>query len=255
MFLFSFAILRTISILIFHAEFSPSILFEFTPLFLLPNVDLGFLLTITVILLSAEVYLHWFENKQKLSYSLVPSIIILSGIGVSTGIKPILIEYIHYYFLFIFLIISFLCDYHKILIYDEIEKERKAEKERIFVPISRGKEELRKLSDELSEKDKNLAKFEAEINLKNEIVEKSIKSLKLKDDELKKRELRLSRAEQELTDTHIFDMITIEDMYKDTAYVAHDTLLFIREYLKSMNIDTSKIDEHIKKRNNKLIFE
>lgn len=124
-FLASFLIMKFIFIFFLNASFTPSFIFDLTPLSLLPGMNNLQLLFASLLIVLVDTYLHVTNNRRHLRYSFIPTGIMIAGISTAIIKQPGNIGYVSHYMLFAFLLIATLIDQRILLIMPEKMAEKK----------------------------------------------------------------------------------------------------------------------------------
>ena len=127
-FLAIFLSAKFIFIFFFRASYEPDFMFKLTPFHLLSgfnNLQLLFLSLITVIF---ATYLHLKATKRNLTYSFIPTVAMLSGIGLSIGSDISLSNIVNFAILLFLLIVAIIDQKHILLLPEIISVEKEAQK-------------------------------------------------------------------------------------------------------------------------------
>jgi len=121
MFLSLFLGVKFILIFFFRAAYEPDVIFNLTPFHLLTGFENIQLLFLALFISAFDAYLHLNLSLKNLKISFIPTFILISGLGSSIILLEFSLDYISYYLIFIFLLISVLIDHRVLLTYDEYE--------------------------------------------------------------------------------------------------------------------------------------
>lgn len=113
---FSFYLLvKFLFIFFLGAAYEPAVVFHLTPFYLLSGLSNVQLLSISLVLMVFDMYLHLRVNKRNLLLSFLPTSLMISGVGYTIMFYPPGIPYFLHYVLFGGLILVILIDYQYIL--------------------------------------------------------------------------------------------------------------------------------------------
>lgn len=110
-----YLLVKFLFIFFFRAAYEPAVLFNLTPLYLLSGVSNIQLLSLSLLLMSLDLYLHLRVSKRKLLLSFLPTSLMVSGVGFTIMYSPLDVSYVFHYLLFACLMIIVLIDYHYVL--------------------------------------------------------------------------------------------------------------------------------------------
>lgn len=99
----------------FMAGYEPQFLYHLTPLYLLSGLSNVQLLTLSLVLMVFDMYLHLWSSRRKLLLSFLPTALMITGIGFTMMFNPIDISYVLHYILFGLLLAVILIDYQDLL--------------------------------------------------------------------------------------------------------------------------------------------
>jgi PAS domain S-box-containing protein len=116
-----FIIVKFIVIFFFRTAYEPDFMFQLTPFYLLSGLNNLHLLFLSLFIVILESYLHLNSTKKNLTYSFLPTIIMLSGCGYAITTKEMNISNLSYYIVFICLILALLIDHRHTLIFEDVE--------------------------------------------------------------------------------------------------------------------------------------
>ncbi|HEC81304.1 MAG TPA: hypothetical protein ENI42_02600, partial [Thermoplasmatales archaeon] len=114
-FLSSFLIAKAVFIFFFQASFDPEFILQLTPLHLLPAANNLQLFLFSLIVVVYDAYLHVKDTRRNLLYSLIPTLIMLSGVSSVIIMKEFSIEYTVQYLIFLFLLVTLVVDHKRTL--------------------------------------------------------------------------------------------------------------------------------------------
>ncbi|HHH80156.1 MAG TPA: DUF4332 domain-containing protein [Thermoplasmatales archaeon] len=114
-FLSSFVAAKAVFILFFQASFDPPFILQLTPLYLLPAVNNLQLFLFSLIVVVFDAYLHIKDTRRNLLYSLIPTLIMLSGVSSVIIMNEFSVEYTVHYLLFLFLLVILVVDHRRTL--------------------------------------------------------------------------------------------------------------------------------------------
>jgi hypothetical protein len=114
-FLASFLIMKFIFIFFLNASFTPEFIFELTPLFLLSGMNNLQLLFASLLIVMINAYLHAIGGIRFIKYSFVFTGIMISGIGAAIVTRPIGVDYLVHYLLFVLLLVTVMVDQRKLI--------------------------------------------------------------------------------------------------------------------------------------------
>jgi len=113
LFLAIYIFVKFIFIFFFNTSFEPGFLFNLTPFYLLSGFSRLNLLLLSLIIIWINVYLHINISKKKLLISFLPTVIMLSSLGLEIAVNEINISIILNYIIFFCLILTLIID-HKL---------------------------------------------------------------------------------------------------------------------------------------------
>jgi len=114
-----FIAFKFLFIFFFRAAFEPDFIFELTPLFLLLGMNNLQLLFLSLIIVVSDTYLHMRPTRKNILYSFIPTLIMVSGLGLGITTKEISADYLPNYLLFGFLLFVVLIDQRRTLTHPE----------------------------------------------------------------------------------------------------------------------------------------
>lgn len=114
-FLSIFITVKFIFIFFFRTAYEPKFIFELTPLYLLSGLSNVQLLSLSLVVLVFDMYLHLRSSKRNLLLSFLPTSAMLSSVGYTIMFNPMDISYVFHYVLFGCLLLVVLIDYQYIL--------------------------------------------------------------------------------------------------------------------------------------------
>lgn len=113
---FSFYLfVKFLFVFFFMAGYEPQFLYHLTPLYLLSGLSNVQLLTLSLVLMVFDMYLHLWSSRRKLLLSFLPTTLMITGIGYTMMFNPIDISYVLHYVLFGLLLVVVLIDYQDLL--------------------------------------------------------------------------------------------------------------------------------------------
>ncbi|PIV70189.1 MAG: hypothetical protein COS08_01545 [Euryarchaeota archaeon CG01_land_8_20_14_3_00_38_12] len=113
-FLLSYLLIKFFLVFFFYGSASPSIVFQFTPFHLLKLRDPP-LLILSIIVIGINTYLHFHDTRMNLIYSLLPTGLMVAGLGAAAATLPFSSENLLYYLLLSLLLMIMLMDHNRIL--------------------------------------------------------------------------------------------------------------------------------------------
>ncbi len=99
----------------FMAGYEPVFLYHLTPFYLLSGLSNVHLLSLSLVLMVLDTYLHLWSSRRKLLLSFLPTTVMITGIGYTMMFNPIDISYVLHYVLFGLLLAVVLIDYQDLL--------------------------------------------------------------------------------------------------------------------------------------------
>ncbi len=97
------------------AGYEPLFLYHLTPFYLLSGFNNVHLLSLALVLMVFDTYLHLWSSKRKLLLSFLPTSLMIAGIGYTMMFSPMDISYVFHYVVFGLLLVVILIDYQDIL--------------------------------------------------------------------------------------------------------------------------------------------
>ncbi len=97
------------------AGYEPLFLYHLTPFYLLSGFSNVHLLSLALVLMVFDTYLHLWSSKRKLLLSFLPTSLMIVGIGYTMMFSPMDISYVFHYVVFGLLLVVILIDYQDIL--------------------------------------------------------------------------------------------------------------------------------------------
>ena len=121
-----FISIKFILIFFFRTAYEPRFMFELTPAHILTGLNNLQLLLLSYILILFDTYLHLNTSKKNLMYSLLPTLIMLCGLGISIATQEIAISNLLQYLVFGCLILILLIDQkHSLMLPDTLTYPKK----------------------------------------------------------------------------------------------------------------------------------
>lgn len=114
-----FIAFKFVFIFFFRAAFEPGFIFELTPLYILLGMNNLQLLFLSLVVVVFDAYLHLKPTRKNILYSFIPTLIMVSGLGVGITTKEISLDYVPHYLLFGFLLLVVLIDQRRTLMHPE----------------------------------------------------------------------------------------------------------------------------------------
>jgi hypothetical protein len=114
-----FIIFKFIFIFFFRAAFEPDFIFELTPFFLFLGVNNLQLLFLSLAVVLSDTYFHMRPTRKNILYSFIPTLMMVSGLGVGITTKDISADYLPSYLLFGFLLFVVIIDQRRTLMHPE----------------------------------------------------------------------------------------------------------------------------------------
>jgi len=119
LFITLFILVKFLMIVLFRAAFEPQFILNLTPYYLLSGTNSLDLLLLSLLVVIFDVYLHINVSKKNLMLSFIPTIIMLSGLGISIASGTLDASYVIHFLIFGCLILIALIDQKQILIFQE----------------------------------------------------------------------------------------------------------------------------------------
>lgn len=137
-----YLLVKFIFIFFFRSAFEPGFIFDLTPFYLLSGINNLNLISLSLIVIWFDVYLHIKISKKNLIISFLPTGIMLAGLGFQIAVKDLNISGIFYYIIFFCLLFIALIDHKHILIFPDIISQSKRH---VFAGITKDKVFIDKL--------------------------------------------------------------------------------------------------------------
>jgi PAS domain S-box-containing protein len=106
---------KFVFIFFFSTAYEPGFIFELTPLYLLSGLSKVQLLSLSLLVMVLDMYLHLRSSKRNLLLSFLPTSVMLSSVGFTIMFSPMDVSYVFHYTLFGCLLLVVLIDYQSIL--------------------------------------------------------------------------------------------------------------------------------------------
>lgn len=106
---------KFVFIFFFGTAYEPEFIFELSPLSLLSGFGKIQLLSISLLIMVLDMYLHLRSSRKRLLLSFLPTSLMLSSIGYTIMIRPMDVSSVLHYILFMCLLLVVLIDYQCIL--------------------------------------------------------------------------------------------------------------------------------------------
>jgi PAS domain S-box-containing protein len=106
---------KFVFIFFFSTAYEPGFIFELTPLYLLSGLSKVQLLSLSLLVMVLDMYLHLRSSKRNLLLSFLPTSVMLSSVGFTIMFRPMDVSYVFHYTLFGCLLLVVLIDYQSIL--------------------------------------------------------------------------------------------------------------------------------------------
>lgn len=98
-----------------RAAYEPAFVFHLTPFYLLSGLSNVQLVSLSLLLMVCNLYLHLFVSKRKLLLSFLPTSLMIVGVGYTMMFSPPSLSYVFHYILFGCLMLVVLIDYQRLL--------------------------------------------------------------------------------------------------------------------------------------------
>jgi len=115
-----FITIKFVFIFFFRAAYEPTFMFELTPFYILSGLSNMHLLFLSLALIIFDTYLHVKNNRRNLMYSFLPTVIMLSGLGLAITTSELAISNLFHYLVFGCLLFVILIDHKTILTSSDI---------------------------------------------------------------------------------------------------------------------------------------
>ena len=106
---------KFIFIFFFGAAYEPEFIFDLTPLYLLSGFSKIQLLSLSLLVMVLDMYLHLRSSKRRILLSFLPTSVMLASVGFTIMFRPIGLSSVLHYILFVCLLLVVLIDYQCIL--------------------------------------------------------------------------------------------------------------------------------------------
>ena len=106
---------KFIFIFFFGTAYEPEFIFDLTPLYLLSGFSKIQLLSLSLLVMVLDMYLHLRSSKRRILLSFLPTSVMLASVGFTIMFRPIDLSSVLHYILFVCLLLVVLIDYQYIL--------------------------------------------------------------------------------------------------------------------------------------------
>ena len=120
LFLAIFMTIKFIFIFFFRAAYEPEFMFDLTPYYMLSGVNNLDTLLLSLIVIWFNVFFHININKKNLLFSLIPTVIMLAGLGLKIASVEMVFSNFFHYIVFGCLLVIVLIDHKHILMLPDI---------------------------------------------------------------------------------------------------------------------------------------
>lgn len=132
-FLGIFISFKFVFIFFFRAAFDPRFIFELTPFYILSGMNNLQLIFLSLIVVASNTYLHINITRKNLTRSFIPTIVMLSGLGIGITTKDISVSNLPQYLVFGLLLFILVIDHRRTLIFSETLPDEKSPKPQTFI--------------------------------------------------------------------------------------------------------------------------
>jgi PAS domain S-box-containing protein len=216
-FLAIYICIKFLLIFFLSANYEPEVIFNLTPYYLLSGVNKLQSLFLSIIIVFFNIYLHDNVNKKNLTYSFIPTGIILCGIGIKILSTDINISNIFHFIFFGILLLILIVDHKHFLIFSDSISGAKNESiqsnfslTRLFIKRVESKHPYNPIVDKSFLKKDYKAKYEDNNKvlfkfgkiIKNDLVrvEKMMDELKIKTEKIRNLGEEIEKRRKKLTE-------------------------------------------------------
>ena len=211
------------------------------------TLSLNILFMVTIVA-TADALLHLFDNKLNLMISLMPTIIMISGMGVRIYLGPMTgIIAALFVILVVMLIIDTLCIiYHP----EELDIIGRGNLKIFLEKEAELKERLEQEEEMLKTKEDELIKLNEEMELLQNRVHEEEEMLRLKEDEIEQVKIEMEEAKKELEEEEELLRVKEENMENMIESRLEERMMEEEEFLRTKDDELTKLQDELETQRN-----